>query len=904
MLKTTLRLVAWLSSLAPKAVSAEDMLARFGPTSPVGRAFIAWCYERYNKHSGKGIVEESYNVWRGLYKEATNLDDDAKTAIIHFADNMGIKKVNPERFLFAIETYMAVLMKLLVAEVSIQKDIVNASSLRALFGVDVVDTYKKLAYRIPFLRTIFEEDIFDWFLEAAKTSIISNNEAKECLADVADALDNLDFRNLRTDLIRDLYHGFFDRDTRRALGEFYTNDAIVDEVLSFVNYDQKAVEMAKRDGSILLDPSCGSGTFLVRAIDRWRPEINKVSNNGALAAELLKSITTTVIGIDIHPFAVAMARVNYLLAIIDLLLPNVMSQLPEVRIPIYWTDSLVIREPTIVTRIDKGNEYQPVEIEIPVLGKFVLPCRQDINWDDLATNVHRALDGHWSEKRFLEEFPEKMRLIYKELLVELYHWFSQREKTGKDGRWISVLTNAVIVHQLQGKCSYVVGNPPWVRIHNIDETIRNRIRKKFLFYRAGWMPTLAKTKVRFKEQYDYCMAFVESGLRLLSKEGKLGFVITSKVMQALYAGSMRKALLEHTRILYLKDYSLSEVQLFKDAVNYPLLLILGNQDPSQNMVHIDLVSQGKVASWQVEQDELPLIKNDKMSPWMIAPPNAMKAFRRMQLLELPTGFVRNRRLGDVYDISMGVKTSANDIFVVQKLEKSATEGLFLVETKGGESVVIEEKLLAPLVRGEDIAPFQFSSKEHIIWTHDGKGKVLTKLPRRAKKYFRSKAKLLRTRDDYKSTMPTWQIFRVSPQKLKKKAAWHELARRMEAVLLPEVLTDDVLGERQLIAIQTVYFIASSDAGLLERIVVLLNSTPVRAFLSAFAERARGSYFRHFSWTVALLPFPQSFDTLSNNLMEQSEIDLAVAGIFQLDSELLTALSEYHQFIYEKPESNA
>lgn len=901
-MKVTFRLMSWLSSLAPIAVSAEDMLARFGPTSPVGRAFIAWSYEQYGKQSSKGIVEESYNVWRGLYKEATNLDDQAKRAIIQFAENMSIKKVNPERFLFAIETYMAVLMKLLVAEVSIQKDIVQAPSLRTLFGVEMVDAYRKLAYRIPFLRSIFEEDIFDWFLEAAKTSKLANNEAKEYLTDIADALDDLDFRNLRTDLIRDLYHGFFDRDTRKALGEFYTDDAIVDEVLTFVNYDQKAIEMAKRDGSILLDPSCGSGTFLVRAIDRWRPEISKVSGNSALAAELLKSITTTVIGIDIHPFAVAMARVNYLLAIIDLLLPSVVSQLPEVRIPIYWTDSLVIREPTIVTRIDKGNDYKPVEIEIPALGKFVLPRPQDINWDVLATHVHRALDGHWSDNRFLEEFPERERLIYKELLIELYHWFSQRENTRKDGRWISVLTNAAIVHQLQGKCSYVVGNPPWVRIHNIDEMIRDRIRKKFLFYQAGWMPTLARTKVRFKEQYDYCMAFVESGLRLLAKEGKLGFVITSKIMQALYAGSMRKALLEHTKILYLKDYSLSEVQLFKDAVNYPLLLILGNADPEQNVVHIDLVSQGKIASWEVRQDELPLIRNDKMSPWMIAPPNAVKAFRRMQLVELPTGFVRNRRLGDTYDIVRGVMTSANDVFLVRKLEKSATKGLMVVETEGGENTVIEEELLAPFIRGEDIAPFKFSSGGHIIWTHNRKGEVLQKLPRRAKKYFRSKAKILRKRDDYKTGMPTWQIFRVSSKKLKRKAAWHELAKRMEAVLLPEVLSDEVLGKRQLIPIQTVYFIASDDNAFLERMVVLLNSTPVRAFLSAFAERARGSYFRHISWTVALVPLPQSFDNLSQNLKEQSEIDLAVAGIFQLDAELLAALKEYHQFVYENPHS--
>lgn len=232
-MKIISRLVSWLAVLAPKAVTAQDMLDRFGPTSPVGRQFIAWCYDHYEKHSTLGIVSESFEVWRGLYKEATNLDDKAKIAIAKFASNMGITKPNAEMFLFAVETYIAVLMKLLVGEVSVQKNTVTAPSLRALLSVEMVDGYKDLARKIAFLRSLFEEDIFDWFLEPAKTSKLAYDQARMNLADIVDALDNLDFSNLRTDLIRDLYHGFFDPDTRRALGEFYTKDEVVDEILDF-----------------------------------------------------------------------------------------------------------------------------------------------------------------------------------------------------------------------------------------------------------------------------------------------------------------------------------------------------------------------------------------------------------------------------------------------------------------------------------------------------------------------------------------------------------------------------------------------------------------------------------------------------------------------------------------------
>ncbi|HUW48575.1 MAG TPA: hypothetical protein VMW36_07525, partial [Patescibacteria group bacterium] len=155
-------------------------------------------------------------------------------------------------------------------------------------------------------------------------------------------------------------------------------------------------------------------------------------------------MTSNVLGIDIHPFAVAMARVNYLLAVIDLLTPEVVNQMPEVIIPIYWTDSLLNRE-AIDGRIDKGSEYRPVEIGIPVLGKFILPRPEDIDWENLASRVRNGLNSKWNENRFLEEFPEEKRLVYRDLLLDLYRWFGEREKIGKDGRWISVLKNSTIV---------------------------------------------------------------------------------------------------------------------------------------------------------------------------------------------------------------------------------------------------------------------------------------------------------------------------------------------------------------------------------------------------------------------------------------------------------------------------
>jgi len=795
LLRTLSKFVSWLVILAPKAATADDMLQRFGPTSPVGRQLIGWLYDHFQSFRAFGIVGESFDVWKGLYKEATNLDEDAKEAVVRFAKNMGMTKPKVEEFLFAVETFMAVLMKLLVAEVALQKRIVDSPSLRNLLGREVVDGYRSLSRRVAFLHSIFEEDIFDWFLEPTKESKEVYDQASMNLVDVADALDNLDFTALKTDLIRDLYHGFFDPETRKALGEFYTSEALVDQVLDSVRYVGAGAKGYQSESSVLVDPSCGSGTFLVKAIARWKTTIEKSRSNPQDAASILKKITSSVLGIDIHPFAVAMARANYIVAIIELLSPEIVSRAGELSIPIYWTDSLVIRESS-TPRIDKGPTYKPVEVQIPALGKFVLPRPQDIDWRVLAASVRRGLDSNWSEERFLEEVPKHERLLYREILRDLYRWFKQRQVAGKDGRWISILTNALTVHQLQEKCDFVVGNPPWVRIHKIDGAIRDRLKEKFQFYRRGWTPGLVKTQGRFKEQYDYCMAFVESGLRLLTTNGKLGFVITSKVMQSLYAGSMRKSIVEQCRILLLKDYSLSEVELFRDATNYPLILAVQKSPPQDNVISVEVVAFGKKKPWKVKQSQLPVVPGDTMSPWMMAPPEALAAFRQMQMATYQEGFTKNRRLGDVYDVHRGVMTSLNEVFLVTEITRSASPGIVVAKTEGGEEVTIEEELLRPVLRGGDISKGGFKPSGYVVWTHDDKtGEVLPKLPANGRDYFNRHKDKLSKRDGYNKGMPIWTILRVSKEKLGRKVGWQELDKQMGAVQLPVAYDDSVLGKR-------------------------------------------------------------------------------------------------------------
>ena len=65
------------------------------------------------------------------------------------------------------------------------------------------------------------------------------------------------------DLLKKLYQQLFPKSVRHDLGEYYTPDWLAEHVLNEIGY---VGDPDKR----LLDPACGSGTFLVMAINRIR----------------------------------------------------------------------------------------------------------------------------------------------------------------------------------------------------------------------------------------------------------------------------------------------------------------------------------------------------------------------------------------------------------------------------------------------------------------------------------------------------------------------------------------------------------------------------------------------------------------------------------------------------------
>lgn len=125
-------------------------------------------------------------------------------------------------------------------------------------------------------------------------------------------LNAYDFSTLDRDLLGDLYQKLLPRDLRKKMGEFYTDEEVVEYILHRSGYVQ-----ACRDGApSLLDPACGSGSFLVRAAAYL---IEGARARGVGDAGVLELVSRCIHGLDINDFAVFIARVNLLFTVFDLI---------------------------------------------------------------------------------------------------------------------------------------------------------------------------------------------------------------------------------------------------------------------------------------------------------------------------------------------------------------------------------------------------------------------------------------------------------------------------------------------------------------------------------------------------------------------------------------------------------
>ncbi|MEM4003872.1 MAG: hypothetical protein QW836_09820, partial [Ignisphaera sp.] len=211
--------------------------------------------------------------------------------------------------------------------------------------------------------------------------------------------------------------------------------------------------------------ACGSGSFLVRVARRMFKALG-------CKPDIAEFVEETLVGVDINPFAVEMAKLNLILAISDEMLNTCRASYVPSKIRVYWADSLAVVK---TNKNVLGGVVQRVHVpslaQIQGASSIPVPSLPGLNLEDLLDMVYRSIERNASFEDLLEDIKSKTDSTavekVKNELRELHSALKSIVESMGNSRIVEFVKNALVVASLIGKCNYVIGNPPWVRIRRV-----------------------------------------------------------------------------------------------------------------------------------------------------------------------------------------------------------------------------------------------------------------------------------------------------------------------------------------------------------------------------------------------------------------------------------------------------
>lgn len=129
----------------------------------------------------------------------------------------------------------------------------------------------------------------------------------------------------------------------------------------------------------------------------------------------------------------------------------------------------------------------------------------------------------------------------------------------KDVQWDLYHQSSLSMNKFNGKMDFVVGNPPYVRVHNLD-SVYDEV-KQYKFAKGGMT--------------DLYLAFFELGFNMLNSSGRLCYITPSSWLNSLAAANMRLYLLHEQNLVSLTD--LEHFQAFEHATTYTIISLFDKQ---------------------------------------------------------------------------------------------------------------------------------------------------------------------------------------------------------------------------------------------------------------------------------------------------------------------------------------
>lgn len=317
------------------------------------------------------------------------------------------------------------------------------------------------------ITNIVEYDYFGWLSEEKYTL-----KLLPMLRKMQYELSSLNFLRFEAeDIFGGLVAELAQRENRILLGQEYTPTWLASQMVQNVleNY-------TKEEPLAAIDMYCGSGVFIVELLKKQYKEIEAENNS-----EQVEKIMDSVVGFDIDPLAVMVAKVNWILVN-----RNYFAHVrKDIHIPIYNADSLFLSTPVSAPSSDLLDSFfVPLKIEKHILymPRFMLEWEDFSMYDEIITKLYdfaidsadknlNKLSRETNLNKIVKLFCLQNQVQDEEALLTFSHELVEAvfdlQINNKNGIWGFVLKNSYRPALLKNKFNVIISNPPWLALSKL-----------------------------------------------------------------------------------------------------------------------------------------------------------------------------------------------------------------------------------------------------------------------------------------------------------------------------------------------------------------------------------------------------------------------------------------------------
>jgi SAM-dependent methyltransferase len=854
-------LLVFVRSAARRPLTAHDLATVFGPERATAQLVVSELYAaavRGQRRSTFPRVATFYAEWNrifgAVYGEQLSQMEAAAQSTAHLYNLPAGVTFKP--LLFAIHTYYALLMKLIAIELLALQDGFSVKSfVHGLGAEDDARVRERLVYLESGgdfahlgVENFLEADFFSWYLDAwserlpeAVRGVIRG------LAEFEPATPILE-PDWTRDLLQKLYELIVPKDLRHALGEYYTPDWLAGYLIDTCGYDGQPQTR-------FLDPACGSGTFLVQAIQRVSRQLE--THERVAIADVGRAMLTNIVGFDLNPLAVLAARTNYLIAFARFL-----PYVRPVSLPVYLCDSVVPPDQYEQEK-QQGNFLTDNVVTFRTTEHdyvFPVAMKDKARIDIFTSSVLLGLRAKFAPAQFRMHLAQHLPLAEQDtdLLLAIYQRIKQLDDEKRDGIWAHYIKNA-FAPVYTSPFDFVVGNPPWIRWGYLSAEYRALTLKLWqaygLFSLKGHQTRLGAGEKDFSMLFTYACAD-----RYLKDGGTLAFVITHEVFKAKGAGEgfrrfqigEKGAALCVTRMEDMVDlkpfHAANKTCIFTmkkgAATKYPVPVLEWRRKPGVGRVlHEWPIAEVESKTLRQHLQAMPINKKKPVSSWQTATRKALKAGAKL-------------KGANHYGAYLGARVEPYGVFWLRLMEVRP-DGQIVVENmceRGKREIKsirnsIENDLVYPAVSGGNITRFGIKTHFYVLMCQDPEKREpysqewMTEHVPWTLGYLRQFESVLRSRGsrtvrDLANRTEFYAMFGIGTYTFAPyRVAWKRMANHMAATVLAEIETP--YGCKTVIGTDTTSFYACDDEAEAHYLCAIMNAPPVNDFVRSFSAGGRG-----------------------------------------------------------------